>query len=173
MNDFYEQKAKKYKYKYLKLKSEYIGEGGSGILDLVDPSRVVNREAQKEKEKEIFVGSLTDDQKAAWDLLNNERDKDIEYSKKYYKYPSTIRYSPSDFIIAGYPTLTSIIEKKENKAREIDAMTEKWRLERNAVIDAVYSKAKEERERETREYYANIQQRGREYETAAIANRNS
>ena len=28
MNDIYEQKAKKYKYKYLKLKNEYFGEGG-------------------------------------------------------------------------------------------------------------------------------------------------
>jgi len=29
MNDIYEKKAKKYKYKYLKLKREYIGEGGN------------------------------------------------------------------------------------------------------------------------------------------------
>jgi hypothetical protein len=29
MNDIYEHKAKKYKYKYLKLKNEYIGEGGN------------------------------------------------------------------------------------------------------------------------------------------------
>ena len=28
MNDIYKQKAEKYKYKYLKLKNEYIGEGG-------------------------------------------------------------------------------------------------------------------------------------------------
>ena len=28
MNDIYEHKAKKYKYKYLKLKREYIAEGG-------------------------------------------------------------------------------------------------------------------------------------------------
>ena len=32
MNDLYEHKAKKYKYKYLKLKAEYIGEGGVRIF---------------------------------------------------------------------------------------------------------------------------------------------
>jgi hypothetical protein len=32
MSDIYEQKARKYKYKYLKLKQEYFGEGG-GILE--------------------------------------------------------------------------------------------------------------------------------------------
>jgi hypothetical protein len=29
MSDFYAKKAEKYKYKYLKLKSKYISEGGS------------------------------------------------------------------------------------------------------------------------------------------------
>ena len=35
MNDIYEQKARKYKYKYLKLKNEYIAEGGMlGMLGM-------------------------------------------------------------------------------------------------------------------------------------------
>jgi len=33
MNDIYEQKAKKYKYKYLKLKKQYIAEGGIWPFD--------------------------------------------------------------------------------------------------------------------------------------------
>jgi hypothetical protein len=37
MNDIYEQKANKYKYKYLKLKKQYIAEGGDFFSDLFKP----------------------------------------------------------------------------------------------------------------------------------------
>jgi len=54
MNDFYEQKARKYKYKYLKLKQEI--EGGCGILyesKKQKETRLIKEENEKEAVKKI------------------------------------------------------------------------------------------------------------------------
>ena len=57
MNDIYELKARKYKYKYLKLKKEieYIGEGG----DLV--GRLFNTKKYQLKEEEKTKKLITDE----------------------------------------------------------------------------------------------------------------
>jgi hypothetical protein len=51
MNDIYEQKAKKYKYKYLKLKKQYIGKGGfwNYLVNYFSP------QAQKQTQKQTPI----------------------------------------------------------------------------------------------------------------------
>jgi hypothetical protein len=115
MNDFYEKKAKKYKYKYLKLKSEYIGEGGSGIL--------WQSEAQKaQKENEIFYNGLNNEQKQGYDILYSKRLEQIRKEEKDGKIDKNYiskKYSKQDFIREGCPTPTTLDNQIKGVSRII------------------------------------------------------
>jgi hypothetical protein len=57
MSNIYEQKARKYKYKYLKLKQEYIGEGGE-INNKLCKSIILTSKFQNLEVKEIYKSSI-------------------------------------------------------------------------------------------------------------------
>jgi hypothetical protein len=95
MSDIYEQKAKKYKYKYLKLKQEYIGEGGSEslsqLLELNEIKKSINNneyeyhlcKIDNEVNNEIDINNLENNlKKVTVDEIKNIINKRIDKLKK-------------------------------------------------------------------------------------------
>ena len=97
MNDIYEHKAKKYKYKYLKLKNEL--EGG-GLFD--------NKEKTKEKTVKILEKTIKDVIKEITPRFNNNQFLGLTYSEN------------------GYAIKTNTISFTYNNIEDIKKMMEKY-----------------------------------------------
>ena len=85
MNDIYEHKAKKYKYKYLKLKNEL--EGGIRYLDYFG-----NKDKIKEKTVEILKKVIKDVIKEITPRFNNNQFLGLTYSENGYAIKTNTKY---------------------------------------------------------------------------------
>ena len=94
MNDLYEHKAKKYKYKYLKLKAEYIGEGGVRLIASLPGYNYLNNmkpeflKLQKRKEREAANKANIEQERK-----NKEEEKRYEqiYINSFQRLPPEIK----------------------------------------------------------------------------------
>ena len=77
MNDIYEHKAKKYKYKYLKLKNEL--EGGIRYFDYFEKNDKI-----KEKTVKIFKKVIIDVNNFMIPIFNNKQFLGLTYSENGY-----------------------------------------------------------------------------------------
>jgi phage FluMu protein Com len=83
MNDIYEQKAQKYKYKYYKLKTKYNGEGGSNTFQIFGKTKKAAKEAYsntKEAAKEAY--SNTKEAYSNFVKSKEEKESDAQKEKK-------------------------------------------------------------------------------------------
>jgi hypothetical protein len=157
MNDFYEQKARKYKYKYLKLKQEI--EGGSGILYKSKAQKKAAKHAQEEAAEKAALDKKCRDiiadeningilfyngAKGSYNKLKAERQKDLDNRE------SSVRdvYNIEAFKKDGCPTSEQENNKiiKNNEAYDLRKAAEEKdrpRLEAEAKArDEAYNRRK-------------------------------
>jgi hypothetical protein len=92
MNDLYEHKAKKYKYKYLKLKAEYIGEGGVRIF-----SRLPGYNYLNEKKPEMLkLQSRINREKTLKENIEKEKEKEKEKKRYEQIYKNSFERLPKE-----------------------------------------------------------------------------
>ena len=144
MNDIYEQKAIKYKYKYLKLKNEYFGEGGGfkTLFGLKKSKEQIAREeanalvARKKAHQKQFCNENNEECNKCYDLwYTNKEFHRQSYDKKHYereqendrldRSSSILKpfYSFKEFYLNdGCPSLAQVNEEeqivKDNEAKK-------------------------------------------------------
>jgi hypothetical protein len=140
MNDIYEHKAKKYKYKYLELKAEYFGGENDkkfriGLSRFLFPSYFATKDKNKsvEENKKAFdrkIIECTDIKKnedingfifennikGSYNKLQNDRIKEIQdlESNEYTK----PQYNIYEFFKDGCPNSQTLITKLDNEKKE-------------------------------------------------------
>ena len=161
MNDFYEQKARKYKYKYLKLKQEI--EGGGGMFG----KSKAQKEAKKKAREDVAEQAAFD--KKCRDIIEDENINGIifyngakgSYNKlaaerrnEVYNRDSSVRelYNIAAFKKDGCPTSKEEEDKiiRNNEAYDLrKAKEEEDRPQREAEAkarDEAYNRRKAEKE---------------------------
>jgi hypothetical protein len=126
MNNFYEQKARKYKYKYLKLKQEIEGGGAIfGTTKILGKRIFVESKAQKEANieriKQQYLPKLSPEQLDAFRFLSDEREGERADQKLKAK-PMDLKFSVGDFKFLNEPTLAELL--KSRRETDLDEPTD-------------------------------------------------
>jgi hypothetical protein len=133
MNDIYEQKANKYKYKYYKLKQEYIAEGGGGMLKGYTKTDIINdffwsgyrdrvyrseqdknmkkhleSQALKNEQEQNKYNNLTKEQQTVFNKLNDKiHEANVASEKQGYGHVQT-KYTVDTFLQQHILTLAQL-----------------------------------------------------------------